>query len=61
MTWDNNNMSDSQYMRQLNVWQNKDNMSDVNREIKKMNKSDKNVSIIIKDRSLLSKILMFWK
>ena len=61
MTWDNNNMSDSQYMRQLNVWQNKDNMGDVNREIKKMNESDKNVSIIIKDRSLLSKILMFWK
>ena len=54
-------MSDSQYMRQLNVWQNKDSVSDINREIKKMNKSDKNGLIIIKDRSLLSKILMFWK
>ena len=66
MTWNNKNsrehgMSDSQYMRQLNVWQNKDSVSDINREIKKMNKSDKNGSIIIKDRSLLSKILMFWK
>lgn len=63
MTWNNNDMSDSQYMKQLNVWRNRDTMKDINREIKKMRKLDKNKNnpVNIKDRSLLSKILIFWK
>jgi len=61
MAWNNNNMSDSQYMKQLNVWQNRDSMSDINKEIKRMKKYDKNNPVDVKDRSLLSKILMFWK
>lgn len=61
MAWNNNDMSDSQYTRQLNIWRNRDSMSDINKEIKRMKKYDKNNSADVKDRSLLSKILMFWK
>lgn len=61
MAWNNNDMSDSQYTRQLKIWRNRDSMSDINKEIKRMEKYDKNNTVDIKDRSLLSKILMFWK
>ena len=61
MVWNNNNMSDSQYMRHLSDWRNRDSVNEINKEFKKIDKSQKNDSKKTKGRSLLSKVFMFWK
>ena len=61
MVWNDNNMSDSQYTRHLSDWRNRDSVKEINKEFKKINRSQKNESKKNKDRSLLSKIFMFWK
>tara|TARA_Y100000361_G_C11058168_1_gene289005 strand:- start:384 stop:569 length:186 start_codon:yes stop_codon:yes gene_type:complete len=55
MAWNNNNLSDSQYLKQLKTWQSRDGVQDIKREMKKMKKPT-NKNKPQKEKSLFGKI-----
>ena len=60
MTWNNNNLSDSQYVKQLKVFQSSDEMSKLKKEMEKMDSSHKN-DLKDKKRNILRKIFSIFR
>jgi|TARA_R100001163_G_scaffold50733_1_gene38162 hypothetical protein len=62
LSWNDNDLSDSQYGRALNFWQNRDGMEDINREIKRMRKCKKtSKKKPQKEKGFLSKVAGFFR
>ena len=62
MTWNNNNLSDSQYVKQLKVFQSSDEMSKLKKEMERMDSSHKNdLKDKDKNRSILRKIFSIFR